>query len=588
MAEGTAASNRRLAAILHADVAGYSRLTSADEAGTVAALAACRREVIEPVVADHAGRIVNFAGDAVLAEFASAVNAVAAALALQARMEARAADAVPEARILLRVGVNLGDVIGAGSDIFGDGVNVAARLQALAEPGGIRVSGKVRDEVEGKLSAAFADEGLRELKNIPAPVRVFRVAAGEGRGAAPAQSAAAVGADGADGALTIAVLPFTHMGGDPADQHFGDGVTEDIITELARVPVLKVASRNAAFRFRGPDADIAAAARALGVRFIVEGSVRRIGPRLRITAQLIDAASGAHVWAERYDRPADDIFEVQDEVVRTIAGTLTGRVQAAGADIARRKGGDAGSAEELALRAEALPWHQPEGLAEALGLIARAKAIDPRCARAYTIEALIGYRDWLWTLSAPAARLEAALESARRAVELAPGDFYGQLVLAQCYRYSGAHDLSDRHLARAAELNPNRPGVIACQADAALYAGRPEEAIAALERARAVDPYFEPPWYWSSMLLMAYCARRYGEALAAMRRIGSPAGWDWGVTAAAHAMRGEEAEAGAAARRALEAMPDLTIGAYMARNPFRHAADRAHVEEGLRRAGLPE
>lgn len=583
------ASNRRLAAILHADVVGYSRLMSADEAGTHAALAACKREVIEPAISAHAGRVVNFAGDAVLAEFASAVNAVAAALALQVRMEDMAATTPPDRRILLRIGINLGDVIGEGTDIFGDGVNVAARLQAFAEPGRICVSGKVRDEVEGKLAADFADAGLKDLKNIPAPVRVYRVSAARGRDPLSniSKQAPTVPQAG-QSALTIAVLPFTNMGSDTSQQHFCDGMTEDIITELARVPVLKVASRNASFRFKGPDADIASAARTLGVRFIVEGSVRSIGSRVRITTQLIDAANGAHVWAERYDRPTDDLLEVQDEVVRIIVGTLTGRVQSAAAEIARRKTKEELSAEELALRAEALPWHDAQGLSEALSLIARAKSIDPRCARAWTIEALIGYREWLWKFSAPKSTLEAALDSARRAVQIAPEDFYGQLVLAQCYRYSGEHELAGRHLARASALNPNRPGVISCEADEALYSGRPDVAIAKLEAARAVDPFFEPAWYWSSMLLMQYCDRRYDDALTSMRRISSPASWDWAIAAASHVLLGEDGLGREAKRRALDLAPDISVEAFLVRNPFQHEADKQHLEQGLRRAGLPD
>ena len=488
MAEEAKASNRRLAAILHADVVGYSRLMSADEMGTFDALAACKRDVIGPVIAQHAGRVVNFAGDSVLAEFASAVNAVEAAITLQERMALAAVETKPERQILLRVGINIGDVIGGGTDIFGDGVNVAARLQALAEPGCICVSGEVWDEVEGKITAGFVDEGLKELKNIPTPIRAYRVLPGERHVAGPnPASKLAPALNTAQSPLTVAVLPFTNMGG---EQHFCDGITEDIITELARVPVLKVASRNASFRFKGPDADIDAAARTLRVSFIVEGSVRNLGARSRITAQLIDATSGAHVWAERYDRPSDKLLEQQDEIVKVIVETLTGRIQFAGAEIARRKLDEELSAEELVLRQHSFPWNEFDGLSEALELISRAKSIDPRCARAWTIEALIGYRNWIWNFSSPRSILEAALNSAKRAVQLAPEDFYGQLVLAQCYRYYEEHELAKRHLARAEALNPNRPGVLSCAADEALYAGFADRAIAKLEAARAVDPFF--------------------------------------------------------------------------------------------------
>src|SRR5689334_2637127 len=319
---------RRLAAILAADVVGYSRLMERDETGTLAALKSRRKEVVGPLVAHHRGRIFKVTGDGVLVQFDSAVDAVQCAIDLQRGMAA-ASESLPEDhRIILRIGINLGDVIAEGSDLYGDGVNIAARLQGIAEPGGVLVSGAAYDQVKNKIDAAFDDLGAQSLKNIADPVRAYRVADTPRVSVAPAK--------GAD-RLSIAVLPLTNMGGDPEQQYFGDGITEDIITELSRFRQLHVLARNSSFRYRGQDVDIIRVGRELGVQYLVAGSVRRIGDRIRITAQLIDAGSGRHIWAERFDRNKDDLFAVQDQVVRSIAGTVQGRIGAADADQARRK-----------------------------------------------------------------------------------------------------------------------------------------------------------------------------------------------------------------------------------------------------------
>jgi TolB-like protein len=286
-----------------ADVVGYSALMEADEANTLAAWRERRQTILRPVVKAHDGRVVKEMGDGVLVEFGSAVNAVNAAIKLQGKMK-EANESLPEARrIVLRIGINLGDVIGEGSDIYGEGLNIAARLEVLAEPGGICVSGKVMEEVRGKTGMAFEDMGEHVLKNITAPVRTFRERIGE---AAPLSSPAPV----APSKASIVVLPFSNMSGDPTQDYFADGITEDIITELARNSSLSVVARNSSFQFRGPGVDLAAVRRLLGVRYIVEGSIQKAGARIRVTAQLIDAVTGNHLWAERYDRTIEDVFAV--------------------------------------------------------------------------------------------------------------------------------------------------------------------------------------------------------------------------------------------------------------------------------------
>lgn len=308
---------RRLAAIAVADVVGYSRMMEADEAGTLAALKERRKAILEPIVRDRGGRIVKLMGDGVLMEFTSAVNAVEAAVELQAKMAEANQSLTEHRRILLRIGINLGDVIGEGSDIYGDGVNVAARLEALAEPGGVCVSAKVHEELRGKGNAAFEDMGEVVLKNIVRPVRVYRVETSTGQvgGRAATTSAARP---------SIAVLPFDNLSGDPSQQYLSDGITEDITTELSRFKNLTVAARHASFHLARMGINPMQAARDLGANYVIEGSVRKAGERIRITAQLIDARTGNHVWAERYDRECHDIFAVQDEVVAAIVTTLEG------------------------------------------------------------------------------------------------------------------------------------------------------------------------------------------------------------------------------------------------------------------------
>jgi len=317
---------RRLAAILALDVVGFSRLMAEDEAGTLAVLKGRRKDVLDPLVARHRGRIFKIMGDGALVEFRSAVNAVQCAIELQDAM-AKANAGLTKGRIILRIGINLGDVMIEGSDLYGDGINVAARLEQLAEPGGILVSGTVFEHVRNKVGIAFAALGAQTLEKIPEPVHVYRVA-GTMRVTEGIKKLVAE-------RLAVAVLPLTNMSSDPEQQYFGDGITEDIITELSRFRSLFVIARNSAFQFRGA-ADVKQVAQQLGVHYVVEGSVRRLADRILVTAQLIEADSGNHLWAEHYDRDIRDVCSVQDEIVHAIAATIEGRVAASGAQRSRR------------------------------------------------------------------------------------------------------------------------------------------------------------------------------------------------------------------------------------------------------------
>jgi adenylate cyclase len=324
---------RRLAAILSADVVGYSRLMGEDEIGTLSALKAHRAEFIDPEIARHSGRLVKLMGDGALVEFASVVDAVECARSIQRGMIERNVGVAEDQRIEFRIGVNVGDIIVEGDDIYGDGVNVAARIEALAEPGGICISRTARDQVRDKLDITLGDMGEVEVKNIARPVRIFRVPVDYMEGSAVSAAPATALPD----KPSIAVLPFDNMSGDPEQEFFADGLTEDILTALSRFHGLFVISRNSAFVYKGKATNLQEVAKDLGVQYIVEGSVRKAGNRVRITVQLIDAQSDRHIWAERYDRDLEDIFAVQDEVTSAIVATLPGRIDAATQERAERK-----------------------------------------------------------------------------------------------------------------------------------------------------------------------------------------------------------------------------------------------------------
>ena len=344
--------NRRLAAILAADVVGYSRLMGADEAGTLAALKRHREAVFDPAVAAHNGRIVKLIGDGVIAEFGSVVDAVNCALSVQ-RSSARTPDqSASQPAIVLRIGINLGDVIIEGDDIYGDGVNIAARLEPLAEPGGICVSSIVNESVGNRIDVRFQDSGEISVKNIDRPIRVWKWHPSTTTPTAARSNAAKPEASVA--AASIAVLPFTNMSGDPEQEYFSDGVSEDIITDLSKIAGLTVIARNSSFTYKGRSVDVRTIGRDLGVRSVLEGSIRRAGNRVRITAQLIDAATGAHLWADRYDRDLTDIFEVQDEVVEKIVGVLAVTLTQGEQQRLRRHGTNNVEAYEYWLRARAL------------------------------------------------------------------------------------------------------------------------------------------------------------------------------------------------------------------------------------------
>ena len=479
---------RRLAAILAADVAGYSRLMGEDEAGTLARLRAHRRDLIDPQVADHKGRIVKTTGDGILIEFPSVVEAAACALGVQQGMAARNA-AIPERqRIVFRIGINLGDVIVEDGDIHGDGVNVAARLEGLAEPGEICVSAMVRDQVQGRLDCAFEDLGEQALKNIAGPVRVYRLAP-EPRASGPLAGETPALPLPLPDKPSIAVLPFQNMSGDPEQEYFADGMVEEIITALSRIRWLFVIARNSTFTYKGLAVDVKRVGRELGVRYVLEGSVRKGGGRVRITAQLIEAATGAHLWADRFDGSLEDVFDLQDRVAAGVAGVIEPALQAAEtARTVNRPTNDL-TAYDAYLRAYAMFWTSSE-VPEALRLledaISRDRNYGPALAWASTCcDRLIvdgRSRD-------PIGDAAKSVNFARRALEVAPDD---PIVLANVPESLARHGedigamtaLVDRALA----LNPNYARAWHVSGILRVWAGDPATAIERLEAALRLSP----------------------------------------------------------------------------------------------------
>src|ERR1700692_3054591 len=387
---------RRLAAVLAADMVGYSRLMEVDETGTLARLKTHRIQVIDPAIAKKRGRIIKTTGDGMLVEFHSVADAVLCAVEVQRRMSRRNTDVSPARWIQFRIGINLGDVIVEENDIFGDGVNVAARLEMLAEPGGICVSGAVRDQVGDRLDdVVFEDLGEQSVKNIVRPIRVFRVRLDPVATAAPADAKDAATATAISRKPSIAVLPLANMSGDPEQEFFADGLTEDIITELSRFHELLVISRNSTFVHKGKAVKVQDVGREFGVDYVLEGSVRKAGDRIRVNVQLIDAETDRHIWAERYDRKLEDIFAIQDEMTCAIVATLPGRVEAATHDRAKRKPTDNMAAYEGVLAAKVLHHRSMrEDNAEAQRLLDRAVALDPNYAHAHAWKACVLGQSW--------------------------------------------------------------------------------------------------------------------------------------------------------------------------------------------------
>jgi adenylate cyclase len=577
-----------MSAIFIADVAGYSRLMGADEEGTHARLSEHMSALVHPEIEGHGGRIIRSAGDGILVEFSSVVNSMRCAVAIQRGMITRNTDLPIEKRIEFRIGINVGDIIVDGGDIFGDGVNVAARLEALCEPGGICVSHRVREDTQDKLDITFNDSGEHQLKNIARPVRVYRVWLDQ----TEARAVLAL-----PDKPSIAVLAFENMSGDPEQEYFADGISEDIITELSRFSDLFVIARNSSFQYKGKAVDLRRVGRELGVRYVLEGSVRRSEDRVRINAQLIDAGTGIHRWAERYDQELEDIFSIQDDLATTIAGVLVAHVKVAEAERTLLKPPATWQAYDHYMRAGAAwlsfqsSW-QPEYLFETRRRLADSLAIDPNYARCYAMLASTHRVAWLNPLNdeylSPAAH-DLAIKLARKAIELDPNlpEAYAELG----YNLTRKRDFDAATAAaeRAIALNPNFADYRLAHVFSSV--GEPARAIAIAKIQMRLDP-FHPHFSPLMAGIAYYFLKDYQEARNWLSKAtGRAPNHQYGhvFLAATYAQLGRLEDAHAESARVLQLNPAYSIsGTQKLVSCLKRAEDTEHLADGLRKAGLPE
>jgi adenylate cyclase len=580
-------TERKLVAILAVDVAGYSRLMSHDEEGTLRRLKAHLGEFVEPRIAGHRGRIVKRTGDGLLVDFPSAVEAVRCAVAIQSGMAQRNRAVPAEERIAFRMGINLGDVISDGDDIYGDGVNIAARLEAIAEPGAVYVSRGVRDFVRDKPEVALEDLGERPLKNIPKPVRVFRVETTD----RPVDGARAAAQQPVPDKPSIVVLPFANMSGEAEQEYFSDGITEDLITDLSKVSGLFVIARNSSFSYKGMSVKVQEIGRDLGVRFVLEGSIRRAGNRVRITAQLIDAGSGGHLWAERFDRDLNDIFAVQDEVVEEIVGALAVTLTRSEEQRLRRHGTHNVEAYEAWLRArELLGRGTRETVVRARAMHRRAIEIDPNFAAPHAGLALAAISDYAsgWA-SDPEQALDEAERWAHRAVELNDQEPVSHMALGSVLLWRRDHDGALAEFGRMIALDPNYAQGHASTGTALMYAGRPAEALEPIATAMRLDPHY-PGMVLHFLAQANFSLERYETAAQQLvDRIDRNPGTDASrmLLASCYGHLGRADDARAAWAELLKVNPGFSLKQRARVLPYREASDFQRITEGLAKAGLP-
>ncbi|MBX9945530.1 MAG: adenylate/guanylate cyclase domain-containing protein [Reyranella sp.] len=593
-----AREQRRLAAIIAADVVGYSRLMGRDESGTLARLREHRTQRFEPTLARHGGRLVKLAGDGALAEFPSAVDALGAAIEFQQAMAEANRDQPEDTRIVFRVGLHLGDLIVEGDDLYGDGVNVAARLEAEAPAGGILISGNVHDAVAGRLKATFEDLGDISLKNIERPVRAYRVLA-EGVAAAPASTASSP----TDTPLalpdkpSIAVLPFTNMSGDPEQEFFADGMVEDIITALSRFKSLFVIARNSSFTYKGRTANVKQVGRELGVRYVLEGSVRRAANKVRITGQLIDSETGAHLWADRFDGSLEDVFELQDQVTTSVVGAIAPRLRQIEIEQAQRRRPDNLDAYACVMRAMPAVWsHHTDTKAEALRQLQHAIDLDPRYALPQALAAWCHAQIATYDSTAdPVRERLLAVQLAEAAARLDGDDEIVLTVLAAAYSMCGDHPRAGPLIEKALLLNPNSAWTWQRSAWLNVYLERYDLALAHFNHGMRISPL--DPLNFNSFLGIgtAYLGLgQFEEAATCIKKsISTEPGalFQHRMLAVALAHAGRQEEAREVMRQYLRANPDMTIARYLQMTPAATtgmpAFQRMYVE-GLRMAGMPE
>jgi adenylate cyclase len=576
---------RRLAAIMSADVVGYSRLMGRSESATLARLKAARAEVVDPAIAEHDGRIVKTTGDGLLIEFSSAVDAVQCGIALQSAMAGRH-DNVEEADLLqYRVGIHVGDIIIDDNDLFGDGVNVAARIEGLAEPGGVAISDVVNEHVRGRIDVAFVDRGEHEVKNIDRPLHVW--------GWSPGNGAASADLLLAEPALpqkpSIAVLPFDNMSGDPEQGYFADGITEDIITDLSKVSGLFVIARISSFAYKGQSHDIRKISRELGVRYVLEGSVRRGGSRVRINAQMIDGQTGGHIWADRYDRDLEDIFEVQDEVTRTIVTALKVQLTAGEVTDRERRRKINPEAYDLLVRARATMLQlRPESSLEARGILERVIALGSGQALAYGRLSMITFAEFAnrWN-GATSENLPRALELAEKAIAHDESEPQGHIARALVLAWMRRLPEAEKSAERAIELDPNFAEGYVCLGGVREYMGQCESAVALYTRGHRLDPQFDMALHFMGRALVIL--GRYDEAeIVLNKRLALRPTSDMTrfYLACIYGNTGRHAEARKVWAELMQINPEFSVPRLLESLPYADPGWLDGVIDGLRQAGI--
>jgi adenylate cyclase len=568
-------ANRRLAGILAADVVGYSAKMGADDVNTLARVRSLRTDVIEPLVTTHGGRVFKTMGDGFLVEFPSAVQALRCAIAIQTALNAQTEG------LHLRIGVHQGEVVAEGDDLFGDGIIVAARLEPLAEDGGIVISSRVKEDASGKIALEVDDLGEPPLKNIAARVRVYRVRTVGGMTSDPTLGSAKP---------SILVLPFTNMSGAPEQEYFADGLTEDILTDLSRFRELFVISRNTSFRFKGQAVDVKKIARELGVQYVVEGSVRRAGNRVRVTVQLIEAESDHHIWAERYDRDLENIFAIQDEVTSAIVATLPGRMEAAARSRTERKPPANMASYECLLQAKILHHRSSrDDSLRALSLIQRAIELDPQYAHAHAWNACILGQQWGNGWCADRAVVEPQIERELQvALGLDENDSDVHRILAAVSLMRQDFDKAVHHQQRALTLNPNDDLIVVQQGELMTWLGQGEEGIEWIRKAMRLNPY-HPERFWSHLARAQFVAKHYADAVESLRHMTAPDGLQHALLAACYAQMSDSEHAIMHAAEASKRIPGFAIRKHcLPTLHYRHEADLTHYLEALRKAGLAE
>lgn len=586
-------AQRRLAAILAADVVGYGRLMGEDEAGTLAALKQHRAALIDRTIVEHRGRIVKLMGDGVLVEFASVVDAVDCAVSIQRGMLERNNDVPDSARITFRIGINLGDVIIDDDDIYGDGVNVAARIEGLADPGGICISGVVYDQVKNKLNLPFEDMGAREVKNIAEPVRVYRWESGM-VGTAAEQVRPSQGS-GLSDKSSIAVLPFENMSRDPEQDYFADGIVDDITTALSQLDQLFVISRNSSFTYKGRSVDVRQVSGELGVRYVLEGSVRRAGSRIRITGQLIDGASGAHLWADRFDGLLEDVFDLQDQITESVVGAIEPSLRKAEIERAKKKRPENLGAYDFYLRA--LPHvfaHNPSDNTKALELLYKAIEFDPDYAPALSYAAWCYEqrltRGWGSTQENDAA---IGIDLARRAIATNNDDANALAAAGFVLLKVGKdYDLGLTTIDRALAKNPNNALICDFAGWANALADKPEAALLCFQRAERLSPGDPNVFTFVAGVAIAHLLSGQAEEALEVAKKSMSLNPEWDITlhvlAAAATQLNRPVEARLAVEKLLSFAPNATISLYRQHLAMRSQEHLEMILDGLRAGGLPE